>query len=106
MSMAESEYQQPSESMTDVGTRMNHLDYMRRLWANALETLELRQPYMLSDRDKSLIVKLHGALELLDDHIAKDYTPWKMAREINGLPPAERIDGGRGTPLRKPKGKQ
>jgi hypothetical protein len=94
-----------SLSMTDEGTRMDHLDHLRQLWAGALATLNERLPTYLNERDKALVVKLTGALELLDDHMAKDYTPWKTAREVNGLPRAEQIEGGRGTPLRKPKGK-
>jgi hypothetical protein len=87
-------------SMSDEGTRMDHLSYVRALWATALDSLEARVPTYLSERDKSLMVKLKNAIELLDDHIEKDYVAWKVAREINGIPPAEKIEGGRGTKLK------
>jgi hypothetical protein len=90
-------------SMSDEGTRMDHLSHVRALWADALASLEARFQTYLSERDKVLIVKLRNAIELLDEHIEKDYVAWKMAREINGIPPADSIEGGRGTKLKKHK---
>jgi hypothetical protein len=95
----------PSASMSDLGTRMEHLDHVRQLWQNALSSLKARLPVHRNLHEDNLIVKLTNALDLLDDHMAKDYNPWHDAKEINGLPPARMIEGGRGTPLRNPKGK-
>jgi hypothetical protein len=87
-------------SMDDEGTRMDHLSHVRALWADTLTSLEDRHATYLSERDKSLIAKLKNAIELLDEHIEKDYVAWKVAREINGIPPADKIEGGRGTKLK------
>jgi hypothetical protein len=86
--------------MDDVGTRLDHLAHLRDNWELAVEVLEKRFAYLCTP-ELATLTKLRNALELLDEHIVKDFNPWEYARTINLLPPADRIEGGRGTETKR-----
>jgi hypothetical protein len=91
-------------SISDIGTRLEHLNDLRDLWNDARTSL-LNRSYHLNDHEKALVPILDKAITLIDEHLQKDYRSHIYGREINALPPAASIEGGRGTPLRNRKDK-
>lgn len=71
-------------SMSDVGTRLQHLADLQELWSFAfgIETAGGFQSEPSIERSK----KLEGALLLLEAHMMNDYAPTTYAQVINNLP--------------------
>ena len=71
-------------SMTDVGTRLEHLADLQELWSFALgiETAGGFQSVPSVERSQ----KLEAALNLLEAHMMNDYKPTVYAYDINTLP--------------------
>jgi len=74
-----------ANDMADVGTRMDHLNDLKDLWEHALNLLNVREPRYLSANEKATQVRLMHALELLNDHLTKDYVEWRYRAAVNDI---------------------
>jgi hypothetical protein len=59
-------------SLDDVGTRGEHIMYLRDNWQLAVESLERRKNY-LGVAEQKLLTNLISALNFVTDHLAKDF---------------------------------
>lgn len=92
--------EEKSQSLNDVGTRREHLMDLYDLWAFALEILN--GPLLLQDKSQDTRrSELESAMRLLFAALEKDYNEGVYSRAINYENKAEKIEGGRGTPLKK-----
>lgn len=72
--------------MTDVGTRLDHLNDLKDLWELGLRVLNNQSRLFDVAKTKSEIAKLDSALELLNAHITKDFNELNYISAINTLP--------------------
>ena len=69
--------------MEDIGTRLEHLMQLQDLWGRGLAIAT--QGYQ-TDLDKLLAKELQIALDLLTNHMQKDFISADYAKTINSLP--------------------
>jgi hypothetical protein len=72
--------------MTDVGTRLDHLNDLKDLWELGLRVLNNQSRLFDVTRTKLEIQKLEAALELLNAHMQKDFNEINYIAAINTLP--------------------
>jgi hypothetical protein len=71
-------------SMSDVGTRLEHLADLQDLWGFALQILTTNIYHTEDEIEQAN--KLEIALALLEYHMLSDYDPTKYAKVVNNLP--------------------
>lgn len=88
--------------MDDVGTRMQHMVELYDIWTEGLACMN--NGHYLTVGDKARIEELEHAIKLLTYHMKNGYSDTTYAREINQIPAPEKVEGGRGLPLRSQQG--
>lgn len=76
-------------SMSDVGTRMDHIMDLHELWSSAYGMMTSGGWHSLKEAEE--VKKLETALEMLNYHLQNDYKDTPYAKVINALPKAEEI---------------
>lgn len=89
-------------NMDDVGTRAQHLHELYDIWTEGLAYMS--NGHYLTVGDKIKIQELESAIKLLTFHMKLGFSDTGYAREINQLPTADKIEGGRSTPLKSQQG--
>jgi hypothetical protein len=83
--------------MTDIGTRLQHLMDLQKVWSDALGILTSGTYHSKQEKDRA--ARLEIALGMLDHYLALGYNDLTYAQEINKLPKsAEEIKDEDDTP--------
>lgn len=67
----------------EVGTRIEHMAELHKIWGNTLHILLMRQGSLETDANSEKIKKLEDALELLENYMTISYSDAKYASEID-----------------------
>lgn len=87
-------------TMDDVGTRAQHLHDLHEIWTEGLAYMQ--NGHYLTVGDKVRIEELEHAIRLLTFHMRLGYSDTPYAKDINQIPEADKVEGGRGTNLKPP----
>lgn len=92
--------------MGDKGSLFDHLCYLQSMWSNALWMLSRRNA--TTTAEKNAIRDLQGAVKLVEKQMeviaGYGLKKWDLGREIDAIPKADQITGGRGTGAKKIRG--
>lgn len=94
--------------LEDTGTMFDHLSYLQSLWGETLRMLSRRNPKSLSLNEQKAIRDLEGAVHLIERQmeVMSGYgtKKWDLGRDLDSIPKADQITGGRGTGPKKIRG--
>lgn len=92
--------------LEDEGTCFEHYSYLQSLWGETLRMLKRRNA--TTTKEKEAVRDLEGAVKLIEKQmeVMSKYGSRKfdLGRDINAIPPASEIKGGRGTGPKKIRG--
>lgn len=87
----EGEQMEPKEqSLTDIGTRYQHLVDLRDVWQEGIEAVSRRLPAHRTSGDEDLLKSLHVCISLINKQLGimsgYDKKKFDLRREVNSIP--------------------